>query len=150
MSTPASSPEWVTAFDWERAGPPTGYAATLSRRLLAALQAREGLRDDLADGDEAAAFGRYVAALRRARGWSRPHLAAQAGVDPLAVALLEEAALTTQELSPGLVARLARAFGMSVQELVINPVPQRTPVEAGPMSGAGCVSAWPGCWPRRH
>lgn len=135
MSIPASSPDWITSFDWERAGPQAGSAATLSRRLLAALQARDGLRDDLADGEEAAAFGRYVAALRRARRWSRPQLAEQAGVDPLAIALLEEATLTTQELSPGLVARLARAFGMSAQELAINSAPQREAVEVQPGFG---------------
>ncbi len=130
MSTPASSPDWVTTFDWQWAGPDAGSGATLSRRLLVALREREGLRDELADGEEEASFGRYIAALRHARGWSRPHLAEQAGVDPLAIALLEQAALTTQELSPGLVARLARAFGLSVQELAINPVPQRRAAES--------------------
>src|SRR5579883_863911 len=135
MSTPASSPDWVTTFDWQRAGPDAGSGATLSRRLLAALQAREGLRDELADSEEAASFGRYIAVLRRTRGWSRPRLAEQAGVDPLAIALLEEAALTLQELSPGLVARLAHAFGLSVQQLAINPAPQRQAVEAQPDFG---------------
>jgi hypothetical protein len=44
--------------------------------------------------------------------------------------LLEEAALSTQELSPGLVSRLARALEIPVEDLVINPLPERLILEA--------------------
>jgi transcriptional regulator with XRE-family HTH domain len=125
--------DWITAFDWSDAAAHAGTEAELSTRLLVALPNREGV-GELADSAEAAAFGRYVAALRHARGWSRTQLAEQAGIDPIAVPLLEEAALTTQELSPGLVSRLARALEIPLEDLVINPLAERLIVEAPRMA----------------
>jgi transcriptional regulator with XRE-family HTH domain len=126
---PMHSADWITAFDWSGADARAHSEGDLSMRLLRVLPAREGL-SDLADSPEATAFGRYTAALRHARGWSRTRLAEQARIDPLAVLLLEEAALTTQELSPGLVARLARAFDIPVSQLAVNPLPERPLIDA--------------------
>jgi transcriptional regulator with XRE-family HTH domain len=123
------TPDWITAFNWSDAAAHGGTEAELSKRLLAALPNREDV-GELADSAEAVAFGRYVAGLRHARGWNRTQLAEQAGIDPIAVPLLEEAALTTQELSPGLVSRLARALEIPVKDLVINPLAERLIVEA--------------------
>lgn len=127
--------DWITAFDWTGGDAFLPSEAALSARLLSALPARALLRA-LADSAEAAAFGRYITALRHARGWNRTQLARQAGIDPLTVPLLEQSALTRQELSPDLVARLARAFGIPVPELAINPVSARlAPVDTHPSFG---------------
>jgi len=122
------TPEWITAFDWEHADAQTRSGATVSARLVKALQERTLTTGNLANTAEATEFGRYVAALRRARNWSRGQLAEVAGIDPLAVPLLEQAALTPQELSPGLVGRMARAFNIPIEALPVNPAPQRTAI----------------------
>jgi hypothetical protein len=132
----ARNPEWVTAFDWRRAGSEDRNMARLSERLLHASQERLDLPDP-ANGPDYLAFGRYIATLREARGWSRVELAEQAGIDPLAVPLVEHAALTIQECSPGLVARLARAFSLAVEDLAVNPIPMR-PIVPAPQS----LSSW--------
>jgi transcriptional regulator with XRE-family HTH domain len=112
-------PTWPLRFDWVQAGPEARDPAGLSVALSAFLQRRTSIRTQT---EATTRFGRYVRALREARQWSRPQLAERANLHPLAVALLESAALTEAELSAALVSRIAMAFGTSVRDLDLNPL----------------------------
>jgi transcriptional regulator with XRE-family HTH domain len=118
---------WVTGFDWQQAPADARDDEALSRRLVGALRDREVQGMRVIPSTMALQFGRYILALRLARHWTRPQLAERADIDPLAVALLEEAALTEDELDRTLVQRLAQAFDILERDLVITPFPQETP-----------------------
>ena len=139
MATGYLTSDWAVTFDWQQAGASAYDSSALAQRLLAALQEREPLLDRLDTSEEAARFGRYVTALRRARGWTRPTLAEQAGIDPVAVALLEEAGLTSEELSERLVQQVAGAFGIPANELAVHPSPQAAEATVPQPGGFG---AW--------
>lgn len=116
--------EWITAFDWQAAGAEARDDGALSARLTRVLLARQPRRPASGtDTGEGRRFGRFVATMRRERGWTRPELAERARVDPVAVALLENGALDEEELTPEVVRRVVTAFGLPVRALPIPPYP---------------------------
>jgi transcriptional regulator with XRE-family HTH domain len=113
----------MTNFDWEQASDDDRDSEKLSDRLVATLPARKPDDASTRGSPEARQFGKYVAALRRARGWSRPELAEHARIDPLTVPLLENGVLPAADLTPALVERVAEAFDIPSYELAISPFP---------------------------
>lgn len=130
---------WALAYDWEHPGDEVRDSDLLSLRLAGALRERRASTGRVAPDPDKERFGRYVEGLRRARGWTRIELARRAAIDPLAVPLLENAMLTVDEVTP-LVPRVARAFGLSIQELAVSPFPRRpeqAPERTAPAPRAG-------------
>ncbi len=118
---------WATAFDWEQEGREATQETFVSSRLLKWLQ-QEGATTSRDPNTPMARFGRYVKALRETRGWSRLELAKAAAIDPLAVPLLENAALPESELTYNLVYRLTDAIGIARRDIAIWPFPSAVPV----------------------
>lgn len=110
MTGTINSNSWITQFDWSAAGPEAHDPHVLSARLAAMLPARSAYVAPLARSAAARRLGRSVATARSARGWSRTMLAECAGVDPVAIPLLETAALFVDELTPEIVRRIADAL----------------------------------------
>jgi len=134
-STDFRDPTWLMTFDWDAAGDDARDSTVLTNRLVVA--AADRARQTESTVDNAATFGRYVESLRRARDWSRPFLAERARIDPLAVPLLELGLLTSHELTPKLVERIAAAFAIPVHELAVNPFPAPRPLVAPVQKGVG-------------
>jgi transcriptional regulator with XRE-family HTH domain len=127
-----ADPAWPLIFDWTRTGPEARDAAQLSLALSTFLQRRQPRSLPTEPIEETIRFGHYVRALREARGWSRQQLAERANLHPLAVALLESAALSEAELSATLVSRIAMAFDKPVRDLDLNPLAIVPPWDAQP------------------
>jgi transcriptional regulator with XRE-family HTH domain len=124
MMSDEFTPGWATSFPWERYGAAAQDEAFVSPRLSNWLQ-RAGSAPAQEEAPQTLRrFGRYMAALRETHGWSRLQVAREAGIDPLAVPLLEHGLLPVSEVTPELVRRLAAAFRIPLHQLAINPLPQ--------------------------
>lgn len=105
-----STPYWPLAFDWAEADPDP----RLHLRRLSALLERRGasVRDD-----GPANLGALLSSLRQADGRSLVEAAADAGIDPVALALAEQNRLHSEERTGPLLARLAWGFRTTVAHL---------------------------------
>ena len=121
---------WVTDFDWSSPDfqdYTSGRLTTDLAKYLAEKAPNWGYSDK-STSLKFKQFGRYIEALRKAAKLTRPELAKRAGLNPVAVPLLELGALERQELTPEVVERVADVFGIPQHQLAINPTDTEPPV----------------------
>ena len=108
----ARTPMWTVSMDWaDEAGAddPTFHLRRLTQLLVS--------REPAAPIRGAKRLGRYLEALRTGMELSRTELARRAGIDPVAIALAEQGALSPVETSTVFLSRMALALAVSADHL---------------------------------